>query len=78
MNSFYKILTKHDLDLVRGETNTLQINVGLLCNQACKHCHLDAGPERREIMDVETVKQVASYAAKNDLLLSSNIITRSS
>ena len=28
----------------------LQINVGKLCNQTCKHCHVDAGPDRREIM----------------------------
>ncbi len=32
----------------------LQINVGKLCNQTCRHCHVDAGPERREIMSRET------------------------
>lgn len=32
----------------------LQINVGKLCNQVCKHCHVDAGPDRREIMTRET------------------------
>ncbi|MDX2127708.1 MAG: arsenosugar biosynthesis radical SAM protein ArsS [Chloroherpetonaceae bacterium] len=31
-----------------------QINVGKLCNQTCKHCHVDAGPDRREIMTRET------------------------
>jgi len=36
--------------LVREETRTLQINVGKLCNQACHHCHVDAGPKRTEIM----------------------------
>jgi radical SAM/Cys-rich protein len=36
----------------------LQINVGKLCNQACKHCHVDAGPSRTEIMTPETVEQV--------------------
>jgi radical SAM/Cys-rich protein len=36
--------------LVREETRTLQINVGKLCNQACHHCHVDAGPKRLEIM----------------------------
>jgi radical SAM/Cys-rich protein len=36
--------------LVREETRTLQINVGKLCNQACHHCHVDAGPRRTEIM----------------------------
>lgn len=34
----------------------LQINVGKLCNQTCRHCHVDAGPERREIMSRETME----------------------
>ncbi|MEZ5357097.1 MAG: arsenosugar biosynthesis radical SAM protein ArsS [Bryobacteraceae bacterium] len=33
---------------------TLQINVGKLCNQTCGHCHVDAGPDRREVMSRET------------------------
>lgn len=36
----------------------LQINVGKLCNQTCRHCHVDAGPTRREIMSRETAEQV--------------------
>ena len=35
--------------------DTLQVNVGKLCNQACKHCHVDASPKRTEIMPRETV-----------------------
>ena len=35
----------------------LQINVGKLCNQTCVHCHVDAGPDRREIMTRETMAQ---------------------
>ncbi len=34
----------------------LQVNVGKLCNQTCHHCHVDAGPERREVMDRETME----------------------
>lgn len=34
----------------------LQINVGKLCNQTCRHCHVDAGPDRREIMTRETME----------------------
>ena len=30
-----------------------QVNVGKMCNQVCKHCHVDAGPDRKEIMQVE-------------------------
>lgn len=33
----------------------LQVNVGKLCNQTCRHCHVDAGPERREVMTQETM-----------------------
>ena len=38
--------------------DTLQVNVGKLCNQACKHCHVDASPTRAEIMSRETAAQV--------------------
>lgn len=37
--------------------DTLQINVGKLCNQTCKHCHVDAGPDRREVMSRETMEE---------------------
>lgn len=37
--------------------DTLQINVGKMCNQTCKHCHVDAGPDRKEIMTRETMQQ---------------------
>lgn len=35
---------------------TLQVNVGKLCNQTCKHCHVDAGPTRKEVMTRETME----------------------
>ncbi|MDN3724835.1 arsenosugar biosynthesis radical SAM protein ArsS [Aequorivita sp. SDUM287046] len=35
----------------------LQINVGYMCNQVCEHCHVDAGPDRKEIMTRETMLQ---------------------
>ena len=35
----------------------LQVNVGKMCNQVCKHCHVDAGPDRKEIMTRETMQQ---------------------
>ncbi|HKI49928.1 MAG TPA: arsenosugar biosynthesis radical SAM (seleno)protein ArsS [Desulfobacteria bacterium] len=63
---FYKTLVEHDLKLERSETTTLQVNVGLLCNQTCRHCHLDAGPGRQEIMGHETADAVIDYAARGD------------
>jgi radical SAM/Cys-rich protein len=62
---FYQTLTDNGLTLVREETTTLQINVGLLCNQICRHCHLDAGPHRNEMMDQRTMRQIVDFASSN-------------
>ena len=42
-----------------------QINVGKMCNQVCKHCHVDAGPDRKEIMTKETMQQCLDILAAN-------------
>ena len=57
-NRFDEKLTSHRLELRASKVETLQVNVGKLCNQACKHCHVDASPARTEIMTRETVEQV--------------------
>jgi radical SAM/Cys-rich protein len=49
--------------LVREETRTLQINVGKLCNQACHHCHVDAGPKRPEVMLRNTAERIITLLA---------------
>jgi radical SAM/Cys-rich protein len=41
---------------------TLQVNLGKLCNQACKHCHVDAGPKRTEVMTRETAQKIIAAA----------------
>ncbi len=43
--------------LVRNNTEVFQMNLGKMCNQTCVHCHVDAGPDRKEIM----TKQVMEY-----------------
>lgn len=43
-----------------------QINVGKMCNQVCKHCHVDAGPDRKEIMTRETMQQCLNVLAATD------------
>src|SRR5258708_5564459 len=50
-------------ELLRAETTTLQINVGKLCNQACHHCHVDAGPKRTEIMLTGVARRVIELLA---------------
>ena len=62
---FRLTLAKHGLSLDRDHTATLQINVGLLCNQRCRHCHLNAGPDRKDNMDSETVKEVVGYVQRS-------------
>ncbi len=42
-----------------------QINVGKMCNQVCKHCHVDAGPDRKEIMTRETMQQCIEVIKNN-------------
>lgn len=64
IESFQATLSKHDIHLTRETTHTLQINTGLLCNQACKHCHLSAGPGNKEILNRDTVKDVLAYARR--------------
>ncbi|MBS1796564.1 MAG: arsenosugar biosynthesis radical SAM protein ArsS [Acidobacteria bacterium] len=45
------------LTMAAAAVDTLQVNVGKLCNQACKHCHVDASPTRTEIMTRETIDE---------------------
>ncbi len=45
-----------------------QVNVGKMCNQVCKHCHVDAGPDRKEIMTQETMEQCLTALRNNPSL----------
>jgi sulfatase maturation enzyme AslB (radical SAM superfamily) len=58
---FQLTLSSHGLKLTREKTQTLQINVGLLCNQNCQHCHLNAGPWKKENMESDTLNEVVAY-----------------
>ncbi|MEE9275824.1 MAG: arsenosugar biosynthesis radical SAM (seleno)protein ArsS [bacterium] len=49
--------------LGRIDLLTLQINVGKLCNQTCVHCHVGAGPHRKEIMTRETADRILKWLA---------------
>ena len=61
---FLARINRDRLEIVRGETTVLQVNVGLLCNQTCRHCHLEAAPHRRELMDAETCDEVIAFAGR--------------
>ena len=47
--------------------DTLQVNVGKLCNQTCRHCHVDAGPTRTEVMTRETAEIVVDVLRRHDI-----------
>lgn len=62
---FSLTLSRHGLKLDREVTRTLQVNLGFLCNQVCRHCHLNAGPDRKENMDAGIVNEVLSYVQRS-------------
>lgn len=49
------------------QLDIFQVNVGKMCNQVCKHCHVDAGPDRKEIMTKETMQACLDALAKTDI-----------
>jgi radical SAM/Cys-rich protein len=56
--AFAESLRTHGLNLGRTPLEILQINVGKRCNQACHHCHVDAGPKRSEMMNERTAARL--------------------
>ena len=61
VNRFEQRLAGHQLALERAALQTLQLNVGRKCNQACRHCHVDAAPWRTEMMNASTAQRVADW-----------------
>ncbi len=59
---FRKKLARLGKTLLRATGTTLQVNLGPICNQLCRHCHLDAGPHRTETMDLETMEEFLRFA----------------
>ncbi len=65
--TFDQKLEHHQLPLLQtSKINTMQVNLGKLCNMTCEHCHVDAGPDRREIMTAETVQHCLNALAHTD------------
>jgi radical SAM/Cys-rich protein len=67
MKSFTETLTERSLSLRRKRTEILQLNVGKLCNLTCGHCHVNAGPQRKEVMSKETIDRVVDWLAKTEI-----------
>src|ERR1043166_8894233 len=67
MNRFAQKLAQHSLSLRRGRPEILQVNVGKLCNLTCVHCHVNAGPKRKEIMTRDTIDRIIDWLAKTEI-----------
>jgi radical SAM/Cys-rich protein len=67
MNRFAETLAEHSVSLRRARPEILQVNVGKLCNLTCVHCHVNAGPKRKEIMTRETIDRVVDWLANTDI-----------
>ena len=64
---FARKLAENGLPLRHTKTEVLQINVGKLCNLTCIHCHVNAGPKRKEIMTRETADRLVDWLAKTEI-----------
>lgn len=70
MIPFVDKLEANSLNLFPESLNTLQVNLTKLCNQACRHCHVDSSPKRREMLSEESVNKVlALLSHKNFTIL---------
>jgi radical SAM/Cys-rich protein len=67
VNRFAAKLIEHALPLLHTKTEVLQLNVGKLCNLTCIHCHVNAGPKRKEIITRATIDRLIDWLAKTDI-----------
>src|SRR6266446_10873494 len=67
VNRFARRLREQSISLRRGRPEILQVNVGKLCNLICVHCHVNAGPKRKEIMTREIIDRVINWLAKTEI-----------
>lgn len=65
--NFQATLANYGLALKRSEPRILQLNTGRLCNLTCVHCHVNAGPKRKEIITRETIDRVLDWLRPTDI-----------
>src|SRR5213592_5082043 len=66
-NRFAQKLADYSIALRRGPSEILQVNVGKLCNLTCVHCHVNAGPKRKEIMSRDTIDRIIDWLGNTDI-----------
>ncbi|PYL25110.1 MAG: radical SAM protein [Verrucomicrobia bacterium] len=67
MNRFAERLAADGHSLRHTRTEVLQVNVGKLCNLTCVHCHVNAGPKRKEIMSRDTIDRIIDWLGNTDI-----------
>lgn len=68
MHATLPLLEVTDFPVIRRKRlDTLQVNLGYLCNQTCVHCHVNAGPHRTEMMDDDTLALISEVLGKRDI-----------
>src|SRR5213595_778423 len=67
VNRFSDRLAAEGFRLRRTRAEVLQVNLGKLCNLTCVHCHVNAGPKRKEIMARETIDRVIDWLGKTNI-----------
>ena len=66
--TFKEKIKAHQLEEIRPKTlQILQINLGYMCNQVCAHCHVDAGPDRKEMMLDQTLEDCLNVMRNNTI-----------
>ena len=66
-NSFDRKLAEHEVPLTRSTPRILQLNLGKLCNIACVHCHVNAGPHRKELITSEDLNRTIDWFETTDI-----------
>lgn len=71
MNTFLSVLEKHDIKykdtFKRGALTTLQVNMGNLCNQSCRHCHIEASAQGKNIMGKGAIEDILIFLSRNNI-----------
>jgi len=68
MHDVYPLLEKTNFPKIyREKLYTIQINLGYKCNQACIHCHVNAGPKRKEMMDIKTINEIVEFMKRSNI-----------
>jgi len=70
MNAFLNVLEKNAIKkeiLRREKITTLQVNLGNLCNQNCRHCHIEASPLGKDIMQRKTIDDIIKFLSSSKI-----------